>query len=229
MNINVAPTKANLLKSKNTLMFSRKGFALLDKKRNILIREMMTLVERANKIQLEIQETFTEAYDSLRYANITLGSNTVHEIASSMEALEDFDVLTRSVMGTEIPMVKAPDEKIELHYGVYRTNAAFDKAVHAFTKARILCYELAEVESSVYKLAMEIKKTQKRANALDKIQIPKYEAIVKFIMDALEEKEREDFFRLKKVKSKSKRKKEAERAKRKEKKERELEAQRIPA
>lgn len=214
MNITVAPTKANLLRSKNTLSFSRKGFELLDKKRNILIREMMTLVDRANRIQQEIQTTFDEAYSGLRYANITLGSNTVNEIANSMEEGESYEVLTRSVMGVEIPMVKAAEEKIELQYGVYRTNAAFDQAVNAFTRARILCYELAEVESSVYKLAMEIKKTQKRANALDKIQIPRYEAIVKFIMDALEEKEREDFFRLKKVKSKSKRKKEFEREQR---------------
>jgi V/A-type H+-transporting ATPase subunit D len=68
--------------------------------------------------------------------------------------------------------------------------------------------ELAEVENSVYKLAVEIKKTQKRANALENIQIPKYQDIVKYIQDALEEKDREDFFRLKVVKKKRVKKKE---------------------
>lgn len=72
-----------------------------------------------------------------------------------------------------------------------------------FRRVRFLTYELAEVETKVYKLAMEIKKTQKRANALEKIQIPKYKALVKNIEETLEEKEREDFFRLKRVKSKS--------------------------
>lgn len=212
MSYNIAPTKANLLKSKATLAFSRKGYALLDKKRNILIREMMMLVSRANRIQTEIQVTFDEAYSALRYSNVTLGSNAVSEIALSIGANEDYEVLTRSVMGTEIPMVKRDDEGLSLQYGLFRTNAALDRAVSSFTKARQLIYELAEVETSVYKLAMEIKKTQKRANALDKIQIPKYISIVKYIMESLEEKEREDFFRLKKVKGKSKARKEAEKA-----------------
>jgi V/A-type H+-transporting ATPase subunit D len=71
-------------------------------------------------------------------------------------------------------------------------------------KVRDLIYELAEIENSVYKLAMEIKKTQKRANALEKIQIPRYEDTIKYIDSVLQEKEREDFFRLKRVKGKSK-------------------------
>lgn len=69
-----------------------------------------------------------------------------------------------------------------------------------FLEIKYLIYELAEIENAVYKIAMEIKKTGKRANALDKIQIPRYEEAVKYIQDVLEEKEREDFFRLKKVK-----------------------------
>ncbi|MDU5083548.1 MAG: V-type ATP synthase subunit D, partial [Bacillota bacterium] len=87
-------------------------------------------------------------------------------------------------------------------YGFFRTNPAFDKAVLNFSDIRKLIYDLAEIENSVYKLAMEIKKTQKRANALDKIQIPKYTTTIKYIEEVLEEKEREDFFRLKKVKGK---------------------------
>lgn len=207
---NVAPTKANLLKSKQTLAFSRKGFALLDKKRNILIREMMSLVDRANSIQSEIQATFDDAFNSLRYANITLGSNTVGSIAASIGGNENFEVITHSVMGVEIPRVHRAEAQQMVPYGLFRSNASLDKTVSSFQKARHLIYELAEVESSVYKLATEIKKVQKRANALDKIQIPKYVSVVKYIMDSLEEKEREDFFRLKKVKSKTKIRKELE-------------------
>ena len=61
--------------------------------------------------------------------------------------------------------------------------------------------ELAEVEGSVYRLAVAIKKTQKRANALNNIMIPKFTATIKFITEALEEKEREEFSRLKVIKS----------------------------
>jgi len=203
MNQSQAPTKANLIKAKSRLGFSKKGFDLLDKKRNVLIREMMGLIDRATRIQKEIKEVYKEAYDALRFANVTLGVSTVEEIAISIPNSEDYQVLLTSVMGVEIPEVRYQKDKFQVSYGFFRTNAALDTAVQKFRKVRFLTYELAEVETKVYKLAMEIRKTQKRANALEKIQIPKYAALAKQIEDTLEEKEREDFFRLKRVKSKS--------------------------
>lgn len=203
MNQNQAPTKANLLKAKSLLGFSNKGFDLLDKKRNVLIREMMGLIDRASTIQKEIKQVYKAAYEALRFANVTLGLNTVEEISISIPNSEDYQVLLTSVMGVEIPEVRYKKDPFQVSYGFYRTNAALDTAVRKFRRVRFLTYELAEVETKVYKLAMEIKKTQKRANALEKIQIPKYKALVKNIEETLEEKEREDFFRLKRVKSKS--------------------------
>jgi len=204
MNTNAAPTKANLIKSKNMLGFSKNGYDLLDKKRNVLIREMMSLVTRAEAIQSKIDAYFKEAYDALQFSNITMGLNTVEEIAVSIPNDEDYDVRLRSVMGVEIPEVKFEKHDMKPAYGFFRTNATFDVSVKRFNEVKYLIYELAELETSIYKLAMEIKKTVKRANALEKIQIPKYQAQVKYITEALEEKEREDFFRLKKVKSKTK-------------------------
>jgi V/A-type H+-transporting ATPase subunit D len=203
MNQSQAPTKANLLKAKNLLGFSMKGFDLLDKKRNVLIREMMGLISRAETIQKEIKAVYEEAYESLRFASITLGVNAVEEIAISIPRTESYQLLLTSVMGVEIPEIRYKKEKFEVSYGFFRTNAALDTAVRKFRRVRYLTYELAEVETKVYKLAMEIRKTQKRANALEKIQIPKYQGLVKKIEETLEEKEREDFFRLKRVKSKS--------------------------
>jgi len=203
VNQNMAPTKANLIKAKSLLGFSSKGFDLLDKKRNVLIREMMGLIDRAGSIQKEIKNVYKEAYEALRFANVTLGVSTVEEIAISIPNSEDYQVLLTSVMGVEIPEVRYKKDPFQVSYGFFRTNAALDTAVRKFRKVRFLTYELAEVETKVYKLAMEIRKTQKRANALEKIQIPKYRALVKKIEDTLEEKEREDFFRLKRVKSKS--------------------------
>ena len=203
LNMQMAPTKANLIKSKSMLTFSRKGYDLLDKKRNVLIREMMGLVERANSIQDNIQANFESAFDALKFANITLGFNAVEELAISVPDTEDFQVLYHSVMGVEIPEVRFEETPLSVSYGFYRTNAALDEAMEKFRKVRFLTYELAEIENAVYKLAMEIKKTQKRANALEKIQIPKFKIIVKNIEETLEEKEREDFFRLKKIKDKT--------------------------
>ncbi len=204
MAYNIAPTKANLLKAKSMLAFSIRGFNLLDKKRNVLIREMMGLVGQANILQVEIQQTYREAYDALKIANITIGKNHVEEISISVPKTEHYDILLQSVMGVEIPRVKhLPLAELAPAFGLFRTNSALDIALEKFTKLRELLYNLAEMETSVYKLAMEIKKTQKRTNALERIQIPKYKEIVKSITETLEEKEREDFARLKKLKKKA--------------------------
>lgn len=201
---NVVPTKANLIKSKSMLDFSKKGFELLDKKRNVLIREMIGFMDRAKRIQNEVRDVFAEAYGALQTANVTMGRSSVEDITLSVPSEPDYNILLTSVMGVELPTMIYEKDEIEAYYGFFRTNPSLDYALENFRKVRFLLYELAEVESSVYKLAMEIKKTQKRANALDKIQIPKYKALVKRIEEVLEEKEREDFFRLKKVKNKTK-------------------------
>lgn len=203
MAYNIAPTKANLLKAKSMLAFSIRGYNLLDKKRNVLIREMMGLVGQANALQQEIQVVYKEAYDALMVSNITIGKNQVEEISISVSKSENYEVLLQSVMGVEIPRIKHAPVELSPAFGLFRTNAALDLALEKFTKLRELMYRLAEMETSVYKLAMEIKKTQKRTNALERIQIPKYKEIVKSITETLEEKEREDFARLKKLKKKS--------------------------
>ena len=203
MAYNIAPTKANLLKAKSMLQFSVRGYNLLDKKRNVLIREMMGLVGQANALQVEIQQVYKEAYDGLMVANITIGKNHVEEISISVPKSEEYEILLQSVMGVEIPRIKHAPLELSPAFGLFRTNASLDVALEKFTKLRELLYRLAEMETSVYKLAMEIKKTQKRTNALERIQIPKYKEIVKSIQETLEEKEREDFARLKKLKKKS--------------------------
>lgn len=202
MQENIAPTKANLMTSQVALNFSKKGYELLDKKRNVLIREMMNFMDRAKGIQQKMQEIFKEAYEALIMANITIGINEVNQVAESIPQATEFTILTQSVMGVEIPQIKYEKRELEPYYSFYHTNTALDVALQKFHQVKYLLYELAEIEDSVYKLATEIKRTQKRTNALKNIQIPKYEALVKMISEMLEEKEREDFFRLKVLKKK---------------------------
>lgn len=199
---NIAPTKSNLMAAQNSLKFSQKGFELLDQKRNVLIREMMSYMDEAESLQKRVNTTFSEAYDALRKANVTMGISTVEDIAMSIPEAQDYSVLFKSVMGVEVPHIKYEKKDIEPKYSFYTSNSAMDMAYKKFNEVKYLIYELAEVENAVYKLAMEVKKTQKRANALQNIQIPKFREVVKSISDTLEEKEREDFFRLKVVKKK---------------------------
>lgn len=202
MEENIAPTRTNLMAAQNALEFSTKGFDLLDKKRNVLIREMMSHMEEAKEIQEKVRTLFKEAYEALRVADITMGITNVYEVAKSIPENNGFNILTHSVMGVETPEIRYKKDDNKLYYSFYSTNTALDKALEKFQEIKYLLYTLAQVEDSSYKLAMEIKKTQKRANALKNIQIPKYKTIVKMISDVLEEKNREDFFRLKIVKRK---------------------------
>lgn len=199
----IIPTKANLMKSKSSLIFSRKGYDLLDRKRTVLIQEMMTLIDSAKVIEEKIEEKFAQGYEALKQASITMGVFHIEEIALALNLEKDYDIRFKSVMGVEIPeVVYEMEDKIVPQYGFYRSNPSLDAAILKFVEVKYLCYQLAQVETSAYKLSIEIKKTQKRANALDKIQIPKLEKNIKFIEETLEEKEREDFFRLKVVKKK---------------------------
>lgn len=199
MALNVAPTKGNLISTKKSLQLSKVGFELLDRKRNILIREMMMLIDRANEIQGKIDCAFNEAYLALQKANITLGF--CDEVSLSMPIDDSIKLDYRSVMGVEIPILTIESiDKNELHYGLSSSNSTLDEAQMKFLYVKKLTVELAEIENSVYRLADSIKKTQKRANALKNIMIPKFENAVKTITDALDEKEREEFSRLKVIK-----------------------------
>ena len=204
MAVLIAPTKSNLMKAKSSLALSNKGFELLDKKRNVLIREMMNLVGRAKSIQEEMYSTISEAYKALQEANITMGLRDVDDITNSIPADENFEILLKSVMGVDIPTVRYKKNELQPTYGFYNSNISLDIARQKFNEVRYKVYELAEIENSIFKLAKEIEKTNKRTNALEHIQIPKYKEQVKYIQEVLEEKEREDFFRLKKVKKKIK-------------------------
>ncbi len=200
MDSNLFPTKGNLIRAKNTLALSEQGFDLMDKKRSILIREMMGLMEHARSIQARIADTFAEAYLSLQNANLTIGIRNVQDIAEAIPEEQRIEIITRSLMGAEMPIVKKISGQIEPQYGFARTNVSLDKAFTNFTKVKMLILELAEVENAIYRLANNIKRTQKRTNALQNIMIPKYEAVVGSITSALEEKEREEFTRLKVIK-----------------------------
>lgn len=200
----ISYTKTNLIAAQNSLELSEKGFELLDKKRNVLIMSMMGFIERAEKVQKKVEVVFSEAYEALQTANITLGISNVDQIAQSIPEASGYDVIGISIMGVEIPEIKyRTEEDLPHYYSFYHTNTALDVAMQKFHEVKLLLYELSEIEDSVYKLAMEVKRTQKRANALQNIQIPKYKEMVSKIVEVLEEREREDFFRLKVVKKKS--------------------------
>ncbi|MCI9440944.1 MAG: V-type ATP synthase subunit D [Ruminococcus sp.] len=194
------PTKGNLMLAKNSLTLARQGYDLMDKKRNILIRELMSLIDEARDIQDEIDSTFTYAYQCLQRANIEQGISMVSQLAYTVPVENSIKIHTRSIMGTEIPHVGYTPAHELPTYAFSTTRESIDQATKAFQKVKDLTVKLSMVENAAYRLATNIKKTQKRANALQNITIPMYSELVSSITNALEEKDREEFTRLKVIK-----------------------------
>ena len=194
------PTKGNLILAKNSLALANQGYELMDKKRNILIRELMELIDQAKDIQEQIDSTFTHAYKCLQHANIEHGISLVSQLAYTVPIEDSIKIKSRSIMGTESPLVDYTPDENQPTYSFSTTDESIDRAREAFRKVKELTIKLSMIENAAYRLATNIKKTQKRANALKNITIPTYTTLVSSISNALEEKEREEFTRLKVIK-----------------------------
>jgi len=195
----VFPTKTNLMNTKKSLELAKLGYDLMDRKKNILVREMMQLIDEAKEVQRQIGSVYEKAYTALKKANFSLGDCA--RFASAVSIDDDLSIDYRSVMGVEIPMIELTEGSTDVrNFGFDGTNSSFDEACRLFREVKSLTARLAEIESSVCRLADAVQKTQKRSNALNNIMIPRFEETIKYISQDLDEKEREEFSRLKVIK-----------------------------
>ncbi|MCZ0717032.1 V-type ATP synthase subunit D [Aerococcus kribbianus] len=200
MDINSAPTKGNLMQIEKTLDLSKNGYQLMDRKRMILMNELVSLVDQAQKAQEDLETAYQEAYHYLAMATYDNGMLSVHEAAEDIPESNDLEVKVRSIMGSEVPELRYPEQMLLPAYSFFDLSLAMDKARMAFTKVNEKQIKLAQIENAAYRLANNMQKTQKRVNALQNVTIPQLETAQKEISAALEEKEREEFTRLKVVK-----------------------------
>ncbi len=198
MSRKVIPTKGNLMRLNARMKLATKGYELMDRKRNILVREMMSILNEVKELRKTITTKFKTAYKALQDANITLG--IVSDISKSIPVNDGLSIKYRSVMGVEIPKVTHEAEHIRLTYGFGATNTKFDYAYKTLLELRTMIVTLAEIDNATYRLANAIRKTRKRANALNQIVLPQLTSNIKFIKDTLEEKDREAFSRQKMIK-----------------------------
>lgn len=196
----VFPTKNNLMATKKSLSLAQLGYDLMDKKRNILVREMMQLIDKASTIQQDIDNAYRQAYAALEKAHLTMGHCMKYAECIPIDDSLKMDI--KSTMGVELPITSIDKHDIDIYYGFNSTNSQLDEAYMKFCKVKTLTVELAEIQSNVMRLADAIKKTQKRTNALSNIMIPRFNSTIKFISDALDESDRESFSRLKVIKNK---------------------------
>lgn len=201
---NIFPTKGNLLNLKKSLVLSKTGHNLLGKKKQVLLREMMRMVANVNKIKTEIDTCFFDAYSALIKANATLGLRTCYEIAQSTLTDAGLKVKQTSLMGVELISVEFEQIRSRCQYYLTETDSQLDATVLLFNKLKQKLAMLAELEHNIYRLALSIRKTEKRTNALKNLVIPKFEENLKYISDVLEEHEREEFSHLKVIKKNKK-------------------------
>ncbi len=191
-------TKNNLMAQKKSLELAKLGYDLMDKKSSILIREMASMTQKASAIRKEIDTAFVQAYAALEKATVTLGDCRVY--AEFVPVDDSVSLKLRNVMGVEVPEISTEGSVPYIYYGLNETNSQLDEAFIQFEKVKRLTVELIQAESGVMRLSEAIDKTRKRTNALSNIMIPKFTSTIKYISDALDEKEREDFTRLKVIK-----------------------------
>jgi len=200
--INIAPTRTNLIRVRKDLRFAREGYEILDRKREALTTELVRVAREAEQVQRRVWKLMETAYAAMRKARLTMGTNRVEWAALAANKTVDMHLKFRGIMGVAIPVIEASGEPPEMLYSLGDTNSALDEAAANFREVLMLTPELSMLVTTVWRLAGELRKTQRRVNALQHIFIPAYEAMVSFIVSSLEEREREETFRLKWLKSK---------------------------
>ena len=201
--LNIAPTRSNLIRIKRELAFASEGFEILDRKREALTTELMHLAHDTNILQDQVWESLGNAYHALENARLTVGQERVEWASLAINKSTEVEIKNRSVMGVPIPVVNAHGEPPEISYSLGDTLATLDDAECKFREVLNDIPKLAEVITTIWRLARELRKTNRRVNALKYIFIPEYEETVTFIENALEEREREETFRLKLLKNKT--------------------------
>lgn len=201
--INVPPTRSNLLRIKQELQFAREGYEILNRKREVLTSELIHVAHDAEILQQQVWKLLAHAYRDMEQAQLRRGREHVEWAALAASKTVDVQIKFRGIMGVALPLIEARGGPPEMMYSLGDTTASLDEASAAFREVLVLIPELSKLVTAVWRLAGELRKTQRRVNALQYIFIPEYEETVSFIESSLEEREREETFRLKLLKNRS--------------------------
>ncbi len=197
---NVLPTKIELIGTRRRLQTARRVKKVLDDKRDVLLKRLDEMIQQASEAREEISQPLSDAYFALYDAYLKLGPLRLEGIAANTPPMVEADVSVRRVVDVDIPSIKLSEKDVGMTYGFADTNVAVDRASIQMRKVLPSIFKAAEYENAIFRLAKELEKTQRLLNALEYMIIPRYETSIRFIQQTLEEREREEFTRLKHVK-----------------------------
>ena len=199
----VVATKIELIKIRRSMQISKMVHKILDDKREVLLKKIDEMIDEANKARADIWDPLDDIYKAIFHAYLSLGSSTIQSLSSSTPPSINVDVHIKRIVDVKIPALEISSKKEvqDLTYGFADTNSSVDQATKLIKNILPGICKAAEYENAIFSLAKELEKTQKLINALEYIIIPQYQEALSFIKSTLEEREREEFVRLKKVKA----------------------------
>ena len=200
MNNDVIASKANLIKTKDELKLLEVGLDILDKKRKALMNAHDSKIKDRDELNIKVNETMAKVSQSFNKALASIGEDKLENLAGLIPIDETIKLTSNKFMQTDIAEIEFEEKKLTLSYSFYQTNALLDKALIDFNKLRADIFKLAELDSAINNLEIEIRKANKKVNSLEKIQIPNKNDLIKNISQSIEEKEREEFSKTKIVK-----------------------------
>lgn len=195
-----APTKANLIAAKDQLSLLNTGLDILDKSRKALIGAHDSKIKQRDELNDDVNETIARVSKNFKKAMVTMGEAKLNDIASLLPVDNSINLKESEFMQTKVYDIDFTPQKLSLSYSFYETNETFDQAVLSFNELKSKILKLAELDTTINNLDRQIKKTSKKVNSLEKVQIPKLEDRIKEISSLIEEKEREEFSKTKMVK-----------------------------
>ena len=206
---NVLPTKIELIGTRRRLQTAVRVKKVLDDKRDVLLKRLDEMIEQASKARDEISAPLSDAYLALYDAYLKLGPLRLEGTAANTPPMVEADVSVRRVVDVDVPSITMTEKEMGMTYGFADTNVAVDRAARQMRKVLPSIFKAAEYENAIFRLAKELERTQRLLNALEYMIIPRYQGNIRYIQATLEEREREEFVRLKHVKKVLERKAEA--------------------
>jgi V/A-type H+-transporting ATPase subunit D len=198
--LNTAPTKSNQLSLRRDLDMATEGFELLDQKREILVMELMRLLDRVRQAEKRVHEATERAYATLRKAVSHNGYHRMRNVAGGIRYKHDVQIRTHVTAGVRVPEITVRHGELTSQFGFAGTDSLTDLTMRDFLDLLEAVSQKAQLETAVWLLARELKRTQRRVNALEQIFIPDFRDTLRYIGEALEGKELEAFAMMKLVK-----------------------------
>jgi len=214
MATDVKPTRKNLMAIEDRIELSERGHDTLEKKRDGLIMEFMDILDQAQDVRSDLEDTYDTAQQRLDMARAMDGDVAVRGAAAALKEHPEITTQSKNIMGVVVPQIESTSVRKSLDqrgYGVLGTSGRIDAAAEAYEELLEQIILAAEVETAMKELLDEIETTKRRVNALEFKLLPELNENKEYIEQKLEEQEREEIFRMKKIKDKKEAEERAER------------------